>query len=121
MPETSNSQAWPRFLAPMRKAVEQLKPPQGAFDPSGAWEHVYTVYIQESERLSKGEHPKPYGTLTLSRKAAQSGRFQLDVDCEIFTRARSGLRTRATLTCAADRLATPQEWRLISELFEENK
>jgi len=105
----------------MRKAVEQLQPPQGAFDPSSAWEHTYKVYIQESERGAKGEHPKPYGTLVLNRKAAESGRFQLDVNCEIFTRARSGLRTRATLTCAADRLATPQEWRLNSEPFEQNK
>ena len=121
MPESANNQPWPWFLAPLRKALERMHPPQGDFDPSGAWQQVYGVYILAPARGAKSETPTKYGKLVLTRKAAQAGRFQLEVEQEIFTRAKSGLRSRATLTCAVDRLATPQEWQLQSEPFEGSK
>lgn len=121
MPEAGKSHAWPRFLAPLRGALERLHPPQGAFDPAGEWRQTYALYILAPARGAKSETPSPYGKLVLNRKPAEAGRFQLEVDLAISTRARSGLRTRATITCAADRLATPHEWQLLSEPVEGGK
>ena len=96
-----------RFLAPARELLLKVRPPEGAFNPQSAWEHRYTVCLLGPERQEKGEHPQPYGKLVLKRAPAESGRFTLDVDQSIFTRGRSGNRTRASLTCAGDPVATP--------------
>lgn len=102
----------------MREVLEKLHAPEGPFDPQGAWEHRYAVCILAPERGAKGEHPHPYGTLLLKRKPAGEGRLALEVDFSVATRGPSGARTRASITCSADRLATPREWELRAEAVE---
>ena len=70
---------------------------------------------------AKGEHPHPNGTLALKRKPAGEGGLTLEVDFTISTRGPSGARTRASLTCAADRLATPRQWELRAEAVEKGE
>jgi hypothetical protein len=43
------------------------------------------------------------------------------VECSILTRARAGLSTTASITCAADRIATPVEWTLRSAAMDGGK
>lgn len=102
----------------MREILAPLRVPEGPFDPQGAWEQRYSVCVLAPERGAKGEHPHPYGTLLLKRKPAGEGRLTLEVDLTLATRGPSGARTRASLTCAADRLATPREWELRAEAVE---
>ena len=102
----------------MREVLERLRAPEGAFEPQGVWEHRYAVCILAPERGAKGEHPHPYGTLLLKRKPAGEGRLTLEVDLALATRGPSGARTRASLTCAADRLATPRHWELRADAVE---
>jgi hypothetical protein len=107
-----------RFLKPLAAALARWRPPAGPFRPEGAWEHAYAVLRLTPERGEKGEHPQPYGTLLLKRRPAEGGRFQLEVDLDIRTRARAGMRTRASIACAAGRLATLQAWELRSDTVE---
>jgi hypothetical protein len=108
-----------RFLTPVRAALEKLHPPAGPFSPDSEWEHLYSVLVLTPARMEKGEHAHPYGKLRLTRKAAAGGQFQLAVDLAIQTRGRSGMHTRASLVCAADRLASPQRWELHSDIVED--
>ena len=112
MPEATDRPAWPWFLAPMRDGFEGFRPPSGSFDPSGSWEHTYTVFVLQPERKAKAENPNKFGKLTVRRKPAGAGKFQLEVEESLMTRARSEMKTRATITCAVDRLATPRAWQL---------
>ena len=105
----------------MREVLERLRAPEGPFDPQGEWEHRYSVCVLSPERGAKGEHPHPNGTLALKRKPAGEGRLTLEVDFSVSTRGPSGARTRASLTCAADRLATPREWELRAEAVEDGE
>ena len=118
MQKEANNQSWPPFLAPMRGVLERLRPPEGPFSPNGEWEHRYAVCILGPERQAKAEHVQPYGTLVLKRKPAGDGACTLEVD--LLTRARAGseLHTRASLTCAADQLATPRKWELRADIVE---
>lgn len=121
MPTEDNSRAWPLFLAPLRGLLEKVRPPEGPFDPAGAWEHRYLVCRLQPDRGAKGEHPRPYGRLVLARKSPAGGQFSLDVDFSIQTRDSSGSHTHASIVCAADRLATPAKWELQSEAIEDGK
>lgn len=116
-----DSVLWPVFLAPMRAALEKIHPPEGPFDPAGAWTHRYSVLLLQPERGAKGEHPRPYGTLVLARQPRRSADFTLAVDLTIQTVGRSGMRNRATLTCVADRLATPRQWELHSDDLQDDQ
>lgn len=109
--------AWPWFLAPLREALEKLTPPRGSFDPKGAWEHRYAVCVLGPERLAAGDHSRPYGALRLKRSPADAG-CVLDVELNAASRGPSGLRTRVTLDCAGDRLATPQKWVLRADIIQ---
>lgn len=118
MPE---AKPWPFALAPLRGVLEPLRIPDAPFDPAGAWRCVYTVCVLAPERGAAGEHPQPYGKLSLARKPSAAGRISLEVECSIQTRARAGLATSAALVCAADRLSTPASWTLRSAVVEGGK
>ena len=113
--------SWPFVLAPVRDALEPLRAPEGPFSPQDEWEHHYSVCALVPERQAAGEHAQPYGQLSLKRKRAGSGRFVLDVTLLTTMRAGSALRTEASITCAEDRLATPQKWQLRCEAAERGK
>ncbi|HTM50567.1 MAG TPA: hypothetical protein VL285_17860 [Bryobacteraceae bacterium] len=113
-----NNPVWRRFLAPALEILQKVRPPEGDFHPQGAWTHQYAVCLLNPERQEKGEHPQPYGKLLLKRNPAEAGRFNLEVEQSIFTRGRSGNRTRASLTCSSDRVASPLRWELRSETLE---
>jgi hypothetical protein len=111
MPNDDPLRAW---LDPLRGLLASLHPPDGPFDARSAWQHRYAVVAMQPERRAAGENPRPYGTLTLTRKPAADTHFSLEVDFAIRTRGQSGWHTQASLTCAGDRLATPTEWQLRS-------
>jgi hypothetical protein len=113
-----NNPVWMRFLAPALEVLQKVRPPQGDFNPQGAWSHQYAVCLLNPERQEKGEHPQPYGKLLLKRSPAEASRFNLEVEQSIFTRGRSGNRTRASLTCSADPVASPLRWELRSETVD---
>lgn len=104
--------AWPPFLAPLREVLEPLVRPAGPFDPQGAWEHHYTALVLGPARLAAGDHPHPQGSLRLRRTPAGEGRFTLEVEQRIGSRAGSCLVTQAKIDCTADQLATPRAWEL---------
>lgn len=115
------TQSWPRFIAPVRAVLERIRPPSGPFDPQGAWKHRYKVCALVPDRLGKGEHPQVYGNMILERRPAGAGRFTLEVEVSVVEWGQSGLHTRATLSCAADRLATPRRWTLQSDTTEKGE
>ncbi len=121
MAEEKVSQSWTLFLGPIRETLERVPPLDGPFDPQAAWEHKYSVCTLTPERGAKGEHPRPIGKLVLNRKPGAQGTFSLDVNFAISTRGPSGMRTQASLTCAADRLASLRKWELRSEAVEGGK
>src|ERR1051326_5080391 len=121
MPEEKDLHSRMPFLTPIRDTLRRVAPPEGSFDPHAAWEHRYSVCMLAPERGAKGEHPHSYGKLVLSRKPDAAGQFTLDVKFSISTRGPSGMRTQASLTCAADRLATLRKWELQSEDVESGK
>src|SRR4051812_21441553 len=118
MPEATQNQIWTLSVAPIQEMLARVRPPEGPFDPNAAWEHRYAVCSLTPERGAKGEHPRAYGKLILKRKPATGGQFTLDVNLSIYTRGPSGMHTQASLTCAADRLATLRKWELRSEDVE---
>jgi len=87
-------------------ALDVLKPPAGAFDPVGTWRHTYRLWLVQP--WSSG------GALALSRKPLPDGKIALTADLRLAERGGFERRTHATLTCAADRLATPLSWTLES-------
>lgn len=105
----------------MREMLEGLRLPQGKFEPQGEWEHNYAVCVLGPQRQAKGERPSRYGHLTLRRKPATGAGFALNVDFSTAARGGAGLRTRASLTCANDVLATPQAWELSAEIIAGGK
>jgi hypothetical protein len=121
MPDDMNAAPWPPFLAPLRQVLLRAPLPEGPFDPRGVWEHRYRVCVLVPERGARGEHPNPYGTLSIARKPSAADRFSLDVDFSISTRGPSGMRTRASLSCSADRLATPLAWESRSDVVDKGK
>ena len=60
---------WPHSLTLLRPRLEQLRFPDGPFDPEGAWEHRYSVLVV-GNILKRPAHHYPCGTLRLKRAAA---------------------------------------------------
>lgn len=121
MQKEANNHPWPPFLAPMRGALERLRPPEGPFNPQGEWERRYAVCVLGPERQAKGEHVQPYGKLALKRKPDGGGGCLLELDLLATYRAGSQMHTAASLTCAGNSLATPQKWNLRADFAENGK
>lgn len=106
------SAALPHSLTKIKACLEGFQTPSGPFDPQGAWEHRYGVWVVLPES-GFGKTSK-LGVLALRREAAKGGGVALDVN--LFTqqsgRGTWGYRVQARLVCAEDRLTTPRSWEL---------
>lgn len=90
-----------RVAAP---ALRKFQPPQGRFDPAGAWRNHYGVWTIGQRGMGR------VGAVTLARRPADGDTFVLSVDYhKQFGGGTSG-RVSARMTCRTDRLATPVQW-----------
>ena len=104
----------PHSLNIIRDYLDNYQPPIGSFDPSAEWEHRYVMWIALRGNAGKSW---PGGALNIRRRLGESGRIKLEVDQVTSLRGPGGTgHTRATLTCASDRLSTPQTWEIESEI-----
>jgi hypothetical protein len=90
-----------RKIAPL---VESYMFPDGAFDPSGGWDHTYRILTLAYSRMQS------CGTLNIVREPRGGGEVFLDIRIE--RPALSGFThfTRAEMVCRADAMATPLRW-----------
>lgn len=97
----------PATLAPLRACPPLGR--AGEFDPCGAWEHHYSLWLSHFEsRERAGRH----GWLRLRRQPLADGGARLEVHEELLERDGAPSLAVAELTCAADALATPRRWHL---------
>ncbi|MEW6359528.1 MAG: hypothetical protein AB1696_24535 [Planctomycetota bacterium] len=122
---------WPYSLAKARECLEGFQPPVGDFDPQGAWDHRYSVWkIVPNDRWQKTERAgvfrirrRPEGDQTVVLHVTlctEQGRgpapfLHPDMPSRPEGKWKNLLtlyHVDATVTCAADRLATPKSWEL---------
>jgi len=109
------SRTMPLTLAALRQhgALEDLSLPVGRFDPRGEWRHTYQIWLVGNRARRIG------GVLQLGRSAAAgNGSVTLKVDMSVVQLAGTIHRTKATLQCAADPLATPRSWQIESTIVD---
>jgi len=114
----ANEPTLPRSLSKVSACLEGFTPPVGSFDPHGAWEHRYAVWVLFPAQ--SGSVIQRAGALRLRREP--SGRDAATLDVTLSTtmggRVGSGYYVHARLTCATDRLATPRSWELKSCMLD---
>jgi hypothetical protein len=91
-------------------ALDVLRPPDGSFDPAGAWSHAYRLWLVQPWNSG--------GALTIARKPLPNGKARLTVDVAIAERGGFERKTHAVLTCAADALSTPLSWTLDTQALD---
>ena len=124
--ETSRA-SLPHSLAKAVECLEGFQAPSGPFDPNGAWEHKYALWIVLPE--SQFGATRRLGGFRIKRTPASANDATLQVDLAavlggraFYGKGTSCYRVSAQLTCATDRLSTPRSWDLRSMiLYETNK
>ena len=91
-------------------ALERMAAPTGPFDPNGAWEHVYQIWLVQSWNNEAGH-------MRLKRTVGDDGSVTLEVDQTIIQSAGTQHVTRATIKCANDALARPVSWHISSTIL----
>jgi hypothetical protein len=96
-----------RKIAPL---VESYAFPDGAFDPSGSWNHTYRILTMAYSRLASS------GTLNIVREPRAGGEVSLGF--RIARPAVSGFThfTHAEMVCRADAMATPLRWKTSTKI-----
>jgi len=92
-------------LAAVRAFLSKFSPPDGSFDPSGAWKHSYEIHLNSSAA--------PVGFLEVAREGSA-----LTVESAVIQSTGAVQQTKARLICAPDALATPRSWQLESVLLD---
>ncbi|MCX7047506.1 MAG: hypothetical protein NTX50_18735 [Candidatus Sumerlaeota bacterium] len=108
---------WPMTLERARPCLEGFQPPAGAFDPRGAWEHRYAIWVAyPGFPIAPIPKSAAMGELKLRRKPAGQGGFTLEAAQTTMQGNRGSTRYRvlAKMDCAEDALATPRSWELNS-------
>ncbi|MCX7011034.1 MAG: DUF4976 domain-containing protein [Candidatus Sumerlaeota bacterium] len=91
-----------------------------AFDPKGAWNQTYAIWVGGSDPRAQIDAGKPYNMLEIERvPGGADGGFTLRVR-ESLPLERTGGRheTTAEIARAGDALATPLSWRLRAQTFD---
>ncbi len=121
--------ALPHSLAKVSAFLKDFRPPTGPFDPAGEWEHRYSMWILYPDAfggaalLSQQTMSRDFGTLRLRRKPAGPEAFSLEV-AQVTRQGGAGnfyYCVEARLTCATDRLATPQSWEMRSVMLDRER
>ncbi|NOZ22917.1 MAG: hypothetical protein GXP25_17710 [Planctomycetes bacterium] len=91
-------------------ALEGFEPPEGDFDPTGAWDHLYRFWLV-------GNPWQQYrGFFQVTRSAPAEGSLKLCVNRSILLSQHPAFHnTEIQMTCAADALCTPRSWELKAE------
>jgi len=89
-------------------ALKGLAPPEDAFDPAGAWRHLYRLWLVGNPVFQYR------GFIEVGRGApAADGTVNLDVRRTILLGHHPAIHTTtARLKCAADALCTPRSWQI---------
>jgi len=102
-------------LCSLMPALRKFRPPEGAFDPAGAWEQTWSVCTLAGWAASV----RSVGRLTL-RRAVDNKTARLDVT---YSKDLTGGRQEVTGTLegpAHSPLATPERWSFCIRLFDVN-
>ncbi len=91
-------------LAHFLQALDGFTPPDGPFDPQGAWENAYTIF-----ESSAGT--RPIGAIRITRAPEGNGQARLRVQHRKVATGGS-VHARMELTCRTDALATLVQWTL---------
>jgi hypothetical protein len=121
MPEQQKTADLPRPLAKLGAALKEFQPPSGPFDPKGAWEHRYAIWVIYPDapgggnRLANQSMTRVMGALRI-RRQPEAGAIMLDVGlaAKLGGRVAGNCLVTAHVTCADDPLATPRAWDLRS-------
>jgi len=93
--------------------IEDITPPEGPFDPQGRWEHTYQIWSVGVPRNQYG------GFLMIKRRPSAKGKsLVLSIQKTVLQSSLTIHRTRATIQCSNDILATPRFWMMDSVLLD---
>lgn len=119
MTETTSAPHWSLEL--YASYLNQVSTPRSPFDAAGTWIHTYDVFPVYGKLDVTGHawSKRHKGTLRLRREATSEGGTRIHVFSEVTFLDFGKLptkhqRTKATIRCLADALATPVEWQLQS-------
>lgn len=87
----------------LKSLAEQLKgfiPPQGAFEPGGAWKQSWRVFTMVEDGRSNG-------MVHIAREPQDGGRALLKINLRFVAEQLTAFVMGAQVMCRADRLATP--------------
>jgi hypothetical protein len=110
----------PHSLAKAMECLVGFEAPSGPFDPNGAWEHRYAVWIVLPE--SQFGKTTPFGAFRIRRQPAGGDAARLEVSLASVQGGNrsSCYRAEARITCATDRLSTPRAWELRTVILDRN-
>ena len=95
------------------KALEGFEAPEGNFDPNGAWDHLYRLWL-----VANPWH-QYRGFFQIARSAPADGAVELRVNRSILLSQHPAFHnTEIQMTCAADTLCTPRSWELSAETLD---
>lgn len=119
MPDITQSTKLPYSLDILSDYLPNVTPPEGSFDPTGDWDHRYTMWI-----ALRGIHGKSHkgGALRIRRSATSSGGAELAISQVTGPMGGGGRisHTTAQAICDTDRLTTPRKWRIENRLVDPN-
>ena len=90
--------------------------PAEPFDPNGEWTHNYTMWNPARAKSAKSEL---MGSLRIHRRLTPDGNIRLQVtQITKMAKENGSGRTKAGVTCRADELATPIQWRVDFQIID---
>ena len=114
--DRDRTRSQPLTLAALEEygALSGFEVPSGGFDPEGAWNQTYRIWMVASGGLAPRPADVHYrGFLEIAREPSADGRaIALEVHQSILQQASAVHETVAKMQCAGDTLCTPRSWTL---------
>lgn len=115
MPENAIETGDEFLLSYLPHLLQGFVPPEGPFDPGGAWTHTYKLYCTAFLSYGRGQMPA-IGQVRLERAPQPGGGSRLAVE---YVKTTGGTQSgefagsvKAKLNCGGDALATPLSWEI---------
>ena len=105
----------PYSLDLLSDRLEGIHVPTEPFDPNGEWVHNYSIWNSARARNAKSE---PLGSLRIHRRLMPNGNIRLQVTEAARMSSKCSGVVKAAVTCKADDLATPIQWKVDSEVLD---
>jgi len=109
-----NGKPLPHSLDIIGEYLKSFHPPDAAFDPNGEWDHRYVMWMALK---GSGRNGWLGGRLRIKRRLTSLG-IELTVSQATVVQGSLTARTRATVVCGRDRLSTPRNWEIESEMLD---